>query len=109
MTRPRGRWPQRTELAWPLPGAARFAELTRAAVIDAGIALGLARATATRLLEHTRTRILAAADAVQAQVRQEQAASSAADPALGPGLAGEDRCLRTIVHVVIRDMVAKLG
>ena len=94
-------WPQHTTLAWPILTAGRFADVNRALLIEAGAAMGIQRATAMRLLDFQKDRIVAAADAAYAEVE------SAAD-----GIAtsrAETRCLRAIVHAVIRPMVAQLA
>lgn len=101
----RATWPH-VELALALPGASHFDAVSAQVLRDAGKALGLAPDTATREMTRMLTRIEPAADAVYAQIAQEnEALSEAAKPAL----AGELHVLRTIRHVVIADMVRRLA
>ena len=102
------RWPA-TELAWPMLDRQRFADLDRNALLDAGVALGLARATALRQLESLRERIGHESDTQLAQAKAENDVLVRDRPELGPTLAGELRCLRTIRHTVIRDMQERLA
>lgn len=103
-------WPQQTHLAWPLPGAQRFAELHRRVLIEAGANLGLAPSTAARQLESLRARISKEAEILYAEVEAEYSASDTqSDAALATARAGELRCLRVIVHTIIRDMVERLA
>lgn len=102
------RWPDLTTLAWPLLGVERFAEVNRELLLAAAQTLGLARSTAERLLTEQRDRIFGQAEALLVRVEQENNEWLAARPDLAATLAGELRCLRTIVHGVIRDMVQRL-
>jgi serine/threonine-protein kinase HipA len=101
-------WPEQTTLAWPILGEQRFANINQALLLDAGTKLNLAKTTAKRLLDDLRGRIVQAAEALYAEVEAENAGLVAQRPELAATLAGESRCLRTIVHVVIKDMAAKL-
>ena len=74
----------------------------------AGAKLNLAKTTAKRLLDDLRGRIVQTAEALYAEVEAENAGLVAQRPELAATLAGESRCLRAIVHVVIKDMAAKL-
>lgn len=101
-------WPEHTTLAWPISGAKRFSDINRAVLIEAGAALNLAKPTAERLLDSLRERISQAAEDLYATVEAENAALVTQRPELAATIAGESRCLRTIQHLVITDMVAKL-
>lgn len=102
------RWPDLTTLAWPLLGVERFTEVNRELLLAAARELGIARSTAERLLAEQRDRISGQAEALLAQVEQENNEWLAARPDLAATLAGELRCLRTIVHGVIREMTKRL-
>lgn len=92
-------WPDRTTLAWPILKAQRFSELTFDGLTEAGHALGLQKPAAERQLRQQRDKI---ADIAQALCEK----SLEEDPA--PAQA-EQRCLRGIVHSVIRPMVLQLS
>ncbi|MBX9682426.1 MAG: HipA domain-containing protein [Hyphomicrobium sp.] len=92
-------WPERTTLAWPILKAQRFSELTFDGLTEAGHALGLQKPAAERQLRQQRDKI---ADIAQALCDK----SLEDDPA--PAQA-EQRCLRGIVHSVIRPMVLQLS
>lgn len=102
-------WPAQTALAWPILEASRFAELDARVLVEAGQALGLAAGTARRLLGSMRERIFSEASGLYDEVTAQNAAIIAARPELASTLAGESRCLRTIIHAVIHEMVARLG
>ena len=95
-------------MAWPILNEQRFANINQALLLDAGAKLNLAKTTAKRLLDNLRGRIVQAAEALYAEVEAENAGLVAQRPELAATLAGESRCLRAIVHVVIKDMAAKL-
>ncbi len=94
-------WPAHTQLAWPVLGVRRFSELNRGLLLEAGAALNLARGTAQRLLENLRSRAMPEAEALYAEVEAENAEIARARPDLSATLAGECRCLRTIVHTIV--------
>lgn len=99
-----GKWNQ-VPMAFPLPGARTFAEVTHEAVLAAADILGLPRAIAKRILmkvtigvEKEFRRILAEHD--------ELAKNAPADRAANIGIEG--RLLRVVQHITMRDMVGRL-
>lgn len=94
-------WPEATTLAWPILGADRFAAVTRPLLIDAARALGVQPATAERLIDRQQSRIVASAEKLLAEIE------AGADGIVTN--AGEQRCVRAIIHTVIREMVARLA
>ncbi len=102
-------WPEHTQLAWPILGERHFAALNRGLLLEAGAALGLARSTAERLLEQLRSRVQQEAEALSLKMEAENAALAKARPELAATLAGEARCLRAVVHTVIKEMVRRLS
>ena len=100
-------WPG-MPLAVSLPGCASFQDVTRPALLDAGKALGLREETARRLLDDQLGRIEGAARRLLAEIEAANARLLGARPALAATFAGETRCLRAIVEIVIRDSVARL-
>lgn len=101
-------WPH-TSLAWPLLGRQSFAEIDRAVLQDAGAALGINAETSVRLLDFQVDRILGAAKTLMAGIERENEAMLAARAELAPVFAGELRCIRAIMVVVIAEMVGKLS
>lgn len=103
------RWPAATTLAWPLEGRARIAEIDRQCLLEAGEAMRIKPATVARLMDSLKDKIAGEARALYAQVERENAELIAQRPELAATLAGELRCLRTILHVVLAEQVARLG
>lgn len=96
-------WPAQTRLAWPILGVDRFCNIDRDVLLQAGAALGLAKGTAQRILESLRRRAGQEAEALYAEIEHENAGIAHARPELSATLAGEARCLRTILHVVFKE------
>ena len=100
-------WPNLTEMAWPILGKQLIADVDRALLIAAADVLNIKKATAERLLDNLCNHIMGKAEEIYQEFEVENASlKQRAD--LAPILAGESRCLRTIIHVVIKDIAAKL-
>ncbi|MGU7776081.1 HipA domain-containing protein [Burkholderia sp. MR1-5-21] len=104
----KSRWPDLTEFTRPVAGVQRYAAFTRDVLAAAGVALGLARATALRHVDALLQRIPAEADTLLRDVARENDAMMASRPELTATLGGEMRLLRAIRHIVIHEMVAHL-
>lgn len=102
-------WPSLTQLAWPIVGVHHFSDINRGLLLEAGAALNLAKATAERLLERLRSRIVQEAEALYAEVEAENAQIANARPNLSATMAGESRCLRAILHTVIKEMAKQVS
>ncbi|MDO9024599.1 HipA domain-containing protein [Zwartia sp.] len=102
-------WPEQTPLAWPIMGVRRFGEIDRSLLLEAGLALGLATATAQRLIENLRSRIVQAAEILYAEYEEENSKLLSRQPHVPASMAGETRCLRTILHVVIKQMAKQIA
>ncbi len=102
-------WPEQTPLAWPIMGSRRFAEIDRRLLLEAGLALGLATATAERLIENLRGRIVQAAETLYAEYEDANTKLLSRQPYVPASMAGESRCLRTILHVVIKHMAKQIA
>jgi serine/threonine-protein kinase HipA len=102
-------WPAHTQLAWPLLGERHFSAISRGLLLEAGAVLNLAKGTAERLLENLRSRAVQQADALYAEVEADNARLLQARPELAATLAGEARCLRTLLHTVIKEMTQQLA
>lgn len=102
-------WPAQTPLAWPILGVHHFSDIRRGVLLEAGEALNLAKGTAGRLLENLRHRVIPEAEALYAEVEAENARIVQRLPELSATLAGELRCLRAILHTVIKEMVKQIA
>lgn len=101
-------WPEQSELAWSILGVARFSELRFEHLIAAGAALGLKPQVARAQLQHQLQRIRAEAHLLLEQTQEENRQWLQRFD-IGPTLEGEARLLRTLVHVIIDDMVRQLS
>lgn len=101
-------WPEQSQLAWPILGVQHFSDITRPLLLEAGAALNLSKGTATRLLDKLHQRIVPETEALYAEVETENARLIAERPELGITLTGESRCLRTILHTVVKEMVRQI-
>ncbi len=102
-------WPTQTQLAWPICGVRHFSDINRALLLEAGAVLNLVKGTAERLLENLRSRVTQEAEALYAEVESENADIAHMRPGLSATMAGESRCLRSILHTIIKDMAKRLG
>ncbi len=102
-------WPTDSQMAWPILDKNHFADINRTLLLEAGSVLHLARGTAERLLQNLRSRIVKEAEILYAEVEDENTRIAAARPELSFTLAGESRCLRTILNIIIKDMANQLG
>lgn len=102
-------WPAQTQLAWPILGVRHFADIDRALLLEAGAALNLAKGTAERLLENLRSRIAQEAETLYVGVETENTRISSERSNLSATMAGESRCLRTILYTIIKEMTKQLA
>jgi serine/threonine-protein kinase HipA len=102
-------WPTQTRLAWPILGADHFSDINRPLLLQAGAALNLAKGTAERLLENLRSRMAEEAEALYADIEAANAQISQRHPELSATMAGESRCLRAILHTVIKEMAKQIA
>lgn len=102
-------WPAHTQLAWPLLGERHFSAISRGLLLEASAVLNLAKGTAERLLENLRQRVVQQAEALYAEVEADNARLLQTRPELAATLAGEARCLRTLLHTVIKEMAQQLA
>jgi serine/threonine-protein kinase HipA len=78
-------------------------------LLEAGLALGLATATAQRLLENLRSRIVQTAETLYAEYEEANTKLLSRQPHVPVSMAGETRCLRTILHVVIKQIAKQIA
>ena len=102
-------WPEDSTLAWPIMDKSRFADIDRTTLLDAGRALGLQTTTAKRVLDKMLSQIVGKAQALYDEVAAENLQIAQSRPALGATMAGEERCLRAIIHNVIKPMVSQVA
>jgi serine/threonine-protein kinase HipA len=102
-------WPTQTQLAWPVLGVHHFFDINRRLLLDAGAMLNLTRATAERLLEKLRGRIVQEADKLYSEIEADNAAIQQIHPQLTATMIAEAHSLRSIVHAIIKDMATRLA
>ena len=102
-------WPTQTQLAWPILGVRHFSDINHGLLLEAGASLNLAKGTAQRLLENLRSRAVQEAEALYAEVEAENAQIASARPELSATMAGESRCLRAILHTVLKEMAKQIA
>lgn len=102
-------WPEQTQLAWPILGVQRFSEINKPVPLEAGAVLGLAKSTADRLLTRMRSQIGQQAHLLYEHIQAENKGLLAHRPELVASLAGELRCLRAILHLIIQGMARRLA
>jgi serine/threonine-protein kinase HipA len=90
----------------PLPGAETFGQINRMALLEAAEALGLGARIGQRELERMRLGIPKAMEELVQEIEQENAGLPAP---VKPQLAGELRLIRAVQHVVVSEMVARIG
>lgn len=105
------RWPH-TALAFSLGDATTFASVTRDHLIAAAKALGLTEQTASRELDRMLKAIPVEADKLIVDIASASGAHIAASP--NPAItslhiAGEQRLLRAVKHIVLTDMCRQLS
>lgn len=102
-------WPTQTQLAWPILGVRHFSDINRGLLLEVGASLNLVKGTAQRLLENLRSRAVQEAEALYAEVEAENAKIASARPELSVTMAGETRCIRAILHTVLKDMTKQIA
>ncbi|HCP76480.1 MAG TPA: type II toxin-antitoxin system HipA family toxin, partial [Pusillimonas sp.] len=90
-------------------GLQRFSEINKAVLIEAGAVLGLAKSTAERLLTRLRSQIGQQAHLLYEHIQAENQGLLVHRPELAATLAGELRCLRAILHLIIQEMARRYG
>jgi serine/threonine-protein kinase HipA len=102
-------WPEQTQLAWPVLGVRHFSSITRRVLLEAGAVLNLNKGTADRVLESLRSRVVTEAQALCTEVEAENAEIVLTRPELAATMAGEIRCVRAIVHTVLKEMAKQIA
>lgn len=101
-------WPQ-TPLAWPIGTIRHFSDISRQTLLHAGARLGIQTATAQRLLERQCSRIIKQAEALYADMLEDNQTRQNQQPSLGITFDAETRCVRAIIHTIIKDMVMRVA
>jgi serine/threonine-protein kinase HipA len=101
----RATWPA-VLMMIPLPGASTFGEVTRAALLDAAEALGLSRRIGERELHRMTNELPQALAALLQEVEEDNAHYP---ESVRAQLGGELRLLRTIQHLVVPEMLKRVG
>lgn len=98
-------WPN-LPMMIPLPGASTFGQVSRESLLQAGLVLGVSKATAERELQNMIRRLPSQLDAVIQAI----AAANQVNPIAGGSQQAADlRLLQTIKHIVVRDTLDRLG
>lgn len=101
-------WPD-SPLSWPFQGCERFSELGRSHVIAAGVELGISAETSGRLLDTLLKSVPLTAQRLLAEIEADNRVRLAENQGLAPIFSSEMRTLRTIVSVIIAEMVARIS
>ena len=97
-------WPH-VEMAIPLVGALTFQQVTRQAVVDSGVVLGLTPAICTRELNRmVKAMPLELSKLVKAIEEENRQLGEDVKPYLG----GELRLLRTMAHLILPEMIGRV-
>lgn len=97
------------QLAWPILGEQHCSGIRRGLLLEASATLNLARGTAGRLLENLRSRAVQEAETLVAEVEAENTRIRQLRPELSAKIAGEVRCIRAILHTVLKEMVKQVA
>jgi serine/threonine-protein kinase HipA len=101
----RANWPA-VDMAIALPDAPTFGAVTRESVLQAGEALGVSRRICARELERLTRTLPGAIGELEAAIETQNAQCP---DSVRPFLGGEIRLIRTIRHLVIPDMIARVA
>jgi serine/threonine-protein kinase HipA len=101
----RANWPA-VDLAIGLPGATTLAAVTRESILSAGAVLGLPRRLGERELDRLVRDLPPALIALEQRIERENADYPQAVQVF---LGGERRLLATIRHIIVRDVLQRLG
>ena len=99
-----GRWPA-VPMTFALRGAKTFSEVTYEAVVEAGKTLGLPQSVVERIIRDVTQRIAREFTLI---VQQHDALCKAAPAERGRYLAIEQRLLRVMQHITLKDMLERL-
>lgn len=101
-------WSEQTRLAWPILDVHHFSDVSRSVMLSAAGKLGLTKGTAERMLADLVKRTPTEAAMLYAEFEAESDALVQARPELAATFAGEARCLRAILHTVVKEMSRQL-
>lgn len=101
----RNEWPEHTELAWPIGEVSRFADVRTDVLVEAADTLKLGARAAERIVSKLKANLFTTALLLLDEVEDENTRLVKARPDIASTLAGEERALRGITYVVIKDMV----
>lgn len=101
-------WPDRTQLAWQILGADRFAQVSRSRPLDAAREMGISKPTAERIIQSMTAKVWYQAQSLYDAAETANAELAAQRTELAASLTGEARALRAITHVVIEEMLQRL-
>ena len=97
-------WDQ-VPMAFSLPGAKYFGDVTLTSVLQAAAVLGVPDRVARRVVAEVTTRV---ARELAGLVAEQEARCQTLPKALAPDLASEARLLRVVAHIILPEMLARL-
>lgn len=99
-----------SNMAWPLEnGVQRLAQISPAVLITAGETLGLPTSVAAKVLKNLQGQIVGQASQLYDEMQAENASLRQHSAELATRLNGEEQLVRTITHVIIREMAQQLA
>lgn len=97
-------WPD-VPMVFPLGSARFFGDVRGQLVIDAGVAMGVPKADARKMVRDVMTRLGLALEQTQAEIRTFHSSAPASAKVY---LAAEDRLLRVLDHIIVKEMLERL-
>lgn len=98
------------EMAWPLDdGVVRLEQMSRSVLVAAGVKLGLPARAAETVLNNLQGQIVEQAKQLYDEMMAENTQLRQRSAELSARLNGEERLVRTIVHVIIQEMAKQLA
>ena len=103
-------WPDSSRLAWPILGVSRYKDISRSLMLEAGLALRLQKETCQRVMDRMTAQVVTHAHQLLDSIRREnELLLNTHGQLIAATISGEERCLRAIVSLIIRDMVELLS
>ncbi len=102
-------WPTQSQIAWPILDVKQYKKLSRDLLLKAGEQMQISKTTALQRLENLRSRIVHQAKELFNEVSLENEHIVRERPELAATMAGELRCLNTIIYTVIQEMQAQIA
>jgi serine/threonine-protein kinase HipA len=102
-------WPEQVRMAWPIGEEDRITHLNRTNLVAAAESMGIKASAALASIDKITSGIQSTANQLLEQVVRDNQTLAQKKPELQATLAGETRCLRAIVNIVIGEMSKQLA